>query len=78
MINTWIRANANQLAQIKKFLTECEYKPEFDEFPLRPIQRLLNGSEAEINRLQHELQMLKEGLKKADTPKSKPDTPAGT
>lgn len=64
MINSWITLNGHALLQIKKFLTECEYKPEFDDFPLRPIQKLLNGSEAEINRLQNELQMAKSENKK--------------
>ena len=70
MINTWIRGNAAPLLQIKGFLTECEYKPEFDNFPLRPIQKLLNGAEAEINRLQRELELFKSEnaeLKKTDS-----------
>ena len=69
MINTWIRGNAAPLLQIKGFLTECEYKPEFDDFPLRPIQKLLNGAEAEINRLQNENEIYKQeirNLKKTD------------
>lgn len=72
MINTWIRGHATPLLQIKNFLTECEYKPEFDDFPLRPIQKLLNGAEAEINKLQNEVELLKSevrSLKKTDTPK---------
>ena len=59
MINSWVRGNSNHLLQIKKFLTECEYKPEFDDFPLRPIQKLLNGAEAEINKLQNDITLLK-------------------
>lgn len=71
MVNTWIRGNAHHLLQIKKFLTECEYRPEFDDFPLRPLQKLLNGAEAEINKQQNEISLLKaeiSALKKTDTP----------
>ena len=74
MINTWIRNNSRPLVQIKGFLTECEYKPEFDEFPLRPIQKLLNGAEAEINRLQNEVECFKKevlSLKNKDDVESK-------
>ena len=62
-INTWTKANTHPLLQIKQFLTECEYKPEYDGFPLRPIQKLLNGAEAEIRRLQLEVDMLKKQIK---------------
>ena len=78
MINTWIKTNGAPLLQIKNFLTECEYKPEFDDFPLRPIQKLLNGAEAEINKLQNEIGLFKaeiSSLKKTDKPKDdKPES----
>lgn len=64
MRNNWIAMNTHPLVQIKKFLTECEYKPEFDDFPLRPIQKLLNGAEAEINKLQNEVETLRNQVKK--------------
>jgi len=54
MRNTWLATNGDNLAGMKLFLTECEYKPEFDKFPIRKIQLLLNGLEAEVNRLQNE------------------------
>ena len=70
--NTWLTTNAHPLEQLKKFLTECEYKPEFDDFPLRPLQKILNGSEAEIRRLHNENAQLKAALKSAT---AKPETP---
>lgn len=60
--NTWLTANAHPLEQMKKFLTECEYKPEFDDFPLRPLQKILNGAEAEVRRLHNENAQLKSAL----------------
>lgn len=78
-MNTWVRGNANHLAQIKKFLTECEYRPEYDDFPLRPIQKLLNGAEAEINRLQNELMTAKaelEAVKKKQKTETEQQTTA--
>jgi len=72
-INTWTKANTHPLLQIKQFLTECEYKPEYDGFPLRPIQKLLNGAEAEIRKLQLEVDMLKNQVKTL-TPKDKKET----
>jgi hypothetical protein len=61
--NTFLTAHAHPLEQMKKFLTECEYKPEFDDFPLRPLQKILNGAEAEIRRLHNENAQLKSALK---------------
>ena len=37
-------------------------KPEFDNFPVRTIQKLLNGLEAELNRLQRENEVMKKTL----------------
>lgn len=61
--NTFLTTHARPLEQMKKFLTECEYKPEFDDFPLRPLQKILNGAEAEIRRLHNENAQLKSALK---------------
>lgn len=73
--NTWLTGNAHPLEQMKKFLTECEYKPEFDDFPLRPLQKILNGAEAEIRRLHNENAQLKSALKNATTPVAPPEKP---
>jgi peptidoglycan hydrolase CwlO-like protein len=61
--NSWIRANTALLLNIKQKLIECEYLPEYDDFPLREIQKLLNGAEAEIMRLNSEIHSLKEERK---------------
>lgn len=61
-MNTWIQQNTKHLTDIRKFLIECEYKPEFDNFPVRTIQKLLNGLEAELNRLQRENEVMKKTL----------------
>lgn len=50
--NTWLELNKKYFDQIKRYLTECEYKPEFDNFPIIPIQTILNGAELEIRKLQ--------------------------
>lgn len=59
MRNTWVTVNAEKLAGIKHFLIECEYKPEYDDFPIREIQSILNGLEAEVNKLYNEVTVLK-------------------
>lgn len=71
--NTWLTTNARPLEQLKKFLTECEYQPEYDEFPLRPLQKILNGAEAEIRRLHNENAMLKSALREATKEPPKPE-----
>ena len=62
MNNTWLEVNKRFLDQIKRFLTECEYKPEFDEFPIIPIQTILRGAESEIRKLQIKNISLKEEI----------------
>lgn len=64
MRNTWIAMNTQKLLDIKRTLVKCEFLPEYETFPLRDIQLLLNGTEAEIIKLQTEVDMLKEELKK--------------
>ena len=81
MSNTWLTANARPLAQLKQFLTECEYKPEFDNFPLRPLQKVLNGAEAEVRRLHSECETLKAEVKRLNAlskPVPPPDPPETT
>lgn len=73
--NTFLTAHARPLEQMKKFLTECEYKPEFDDFPLRPLQKILNGAEAEIRRLHNENAQLKSALRQANEMHKAKDEP---
>jgi len=61
-MNTWLELNKKYFDQIRRFLTECEYKPEFDYFPIIPIQAILNGSELEIRKLQLKNISLKEEI----------------
>ena len=74
MENNWLRGNITPLTQIKRFLTECEYLPEFDDFPLRPLQKLLNGAEAEIKRLQIQNDKLTAEMKILNTPCETPQS----
>lgn len=69
MPNKWIQDNKSKLSQLKNFLTECEYKPEFYNFPLVLIRKLLAGAEAEINKLQQENELLKSNIKKFESEK---------
>lgn len=57
--NTFIRTNATNILRIKRRLIESEYLPEYNNFPIREIQRILNGYEAEVRRLQGEVNILK-------------------
>ena len=60
--NTFIRTNAKGIVNLKRRLIESEYLPEYNNFPIREIQRLLNGFEAEVRRLQLEVNNLKNEL----------------
>jgi len=67
MRNTWVTVNGEKLAAMKLFLTECEYKPEYDNFPVRKLQLLLNGLEAEVNKLYNETIALKRASVKKES-----------
>ena len=54
MDNAWLAVNRNYLYQIKKYLIECEYKPEFDNMPILLIQKIIKGATIEIAKLQSE------------------------
>lgn len=58
----WGHLNKKELEKIRRILTESEYKQEFDRLPLRTIQKLFNGAEAEINRLQKDNNNLRREL----------------
>lgn len=57
MVNDWLASNGKQLADIKHHLIELELQRSHDEVPLRPILTLFNGLEAEIVKLQNELNL---------------------
>jgi len=59
MGNAWISTNEKTISMILHLLAECEYRPEFDNFPLRVIQKIIVGAKEEILRLQRELDSLK-------------------
>jgi hypothetical protein len=59
MNNSWLNSNKRNIEQIKRIMVEAEYRPEFQSLPLRTIQQVLNGAEAEILRLQKELEQKK-------------------
>jgi hypothetical protein len=50
--NAWILSNKKNMEDVKRLMIEFEYRPEFQNFPLRTIQHIINGAEAEILRLQ--------------------------
>lgn len=59
MMNHWLFSNETNLKRIKRILIEMEYLPIFQDYPIRSIQGLFNGFEAEVNRLQNEVSELK-------------------
>lgn len=59
MNNSWLNANKRNIEAVKRLMIESEYRPEFQSLPLRTIQQILNGAEAEILRLQKELEQKK-------------------
>jgi len=50
--NAWLQSNKRPIEQIKRICVEMEYKQEATNLPLRSIQQVLQGAEAEILRLQ--------------------------
>lgn len=50
--NAWVLANKRNMEAVKRQMIEAEYRPEFQTLPVKTIQQLLNGAEAEILRLQ--------------------------
>lgn len=50
--NSWLMANKKNMDDVRRLMIESEYLPEFQKFPLRTIQHIINGAEAEILRLQ--------------------------
>lgn len=59
MDNVWLTINRNYLHQVKQYLIECEYKPEFDNMPIKLIQKMLDSAIIEITKLQNEINSLK-------------------
>ena len=58
MDNAWVAVNKNNLYRIKQYLIECEYKPEFDNMPIKLMQKILNSAVIEITKLQNENNIL--------------------
>jgi len=50
--NAWLLSNKRPIEQIKRRMIEMEYKQEATDMPVRSIQQILLGAEAEILRLQ--------------------------
>lgn len=59
MTNHWLSSNKTSLERIRKILIRMEYLPIFQDYPVRTVQGLFNGFEAEVNRLQNENDKLK-------------------
>ena len=64
MDNVWLSINRSYLDQIIKYLTECEYRPEFDNMPILLIQKMIKGAAMEITKLQSEKNNLENEIKK--------------
>jgi hypothetical protein len=58
MKNNWLLSNQRNLAGIRRMLIEMEYTPILQDYPLKTMQSLFNGFEAEVNRLQREVEKL--------------------
>ncbi|MFW9871697.1 MAG: hypothetical protein ACFFG0_01255 [Candidatus Thorarchaeota archaeon] len=58
MQNLWLNANMAGLERVIKILTEMEYLPIFQDYPVRSIQLLINSSVQEIKKLQIEVEKL--------------------
>jgi len=52
MSNSWLNSSKPTMEKLRKILISAEYLPEYQTFPIRTIEFLLNGAEAEIIRLQ--------------------------
>jgi len=58
MNNSWLVSNTVNLERTKRLLIELEYLPIFQDYPVRTIHSLLKGFEAEVIRLQEEVDKL--------------------
>jgi HAMP domain-containing protein len=67
MKNAWLESNIGNITKMKKTLTEMEYLPILQDFPVRWIQHFMNGMETEITKLQKEVNELREENKKLKT-----------
>jgi len=67
MENHWLGSNKSKLDEIRHHLTELEYQQSVAEVPLREIVFLFNGAEAEIVKLQNELDLKTKQLKDKET-----------
>jgi hypothetical protein len=54
-MNSWIVNNEVTIKRVLRALVEAEYRPEYQSLPIRTMESLLKGAEAEIKRLQCEL-----------------------
>ena len=68
MQNAWLQAHLSTIDRMTKMLTEMEYMPIFQDYPVKTLQQLYRGAVAEISRLQLENETLKSELVKL-TPK---------
>ena len=51
--NTWLVSNKKLIDQVLRSMIEAEYVQEYEQLPLRAVQRLLRGAEVEIIKLQN-------------------------
>lgn len=78
MQNQWLSANLAGIAKIRRLLTEWEYKPIFQDYPLRQIQLTLSGFENEVNKLQEQVNTLFKENEKLKNESKKQDTKTPT
>jgi len=58
-MNQWLETSRRALERVRPLLIEYEFRPEYQDIPLRLIQWLLNGFENEVRKLQSEVDLLK-------------------
>ena len=78
MMSQWIVTNKKVSETIKRVLLEKDMENSNSDIPLMSIYRLINGAEAEITRLQNEInnqeRQIKELKKLVPTPEESPQS----
>lgn len=72
MNNQWIVVNKNTIEAVKRILLEKDMENSYSELPLMQIYRLFNGAEAEILRLQVELNKKSKEIEALNTKTEEP------
>jgi len=65
-MNHWLTTHMKMIKDVRRSIIEKGYMPQFQDFPLKQMEFLLNGVEVEIHRLENDNNRLKEKIKELE------------